>query len=90
MKVLGSKGGIDMLMKLDYTLVLKNGKEVRFVKATNNIEIDSKHFAYWDLFNGFWCEYIYQTNEQVQYVKDLSIEKVESEDDIEPLREVIK
>lgn len=79
-----------MLMKLDYTLVLKNGKVVRFVKATNNIEIDNKHFAYWDLISGFWCEYTYETNEQVQYVKDVKIEKVESVDDIELLKEVIK
>lgn len=77
-----------MLMKIDYTLVLKNGKEVRIVRATNNIEIDNKKLMFWDLWDGTWYNYEYYYNEQVEYIKDLKIEKVDSDSEIEPIKEI--
>ena len=77
-----------MLMKIDYTLVLKNGKEVRIVRATNNIEIDNKKLMFWDLWYGTWYNYEYYYNEQVEYIKDLKIEKVDSDSEIEPIKEI--
>ena len=77
-----------MLMKIDYTLVLKNGKEVRIVRATNNVEIDDKKLMFWDLWNGTWYNYEYYYNEQVDYIKDLKIEKVDSDSEIEPIKEI--
>lgn len=77
-----------MLMKIDYTLVLKNGKEVRIVRATNNIEIDNKKLMFWDLWDGTWYNYEYYYNEQVEYIKDLKIEKIDSDSEIEPIKEI--